>query len=161
MNRILLIISALFLFSILNSCDKKENIKIPVKENTQVDVDKLRAENHKRFLKKIRLKTNRLEICSYKLTGERMEDTTSVIRRINLVTSEKLNTFNNWFDTLKVGGYCCCPKTHYTMKLFDNNEILRIYKVDTTEIEGKAFIYDLSYQTNYIVNLKEWNNLIK
>ena len=47
------------------------------------------------------------------------------------------------------------------MKLYDNNKILRRYKVDTTEIEGKAFIFDLSYQTYYIVDLKDWNNFIK
>lgn|GEM_PF-6427589 len=161
MNRLSEIILTLALVSILSSCNKKESTTIPVKENTQIDVFKLKSENHKRFLKKIRLRTNRIEVCSYKLTGKRFEDTTKVIRRINLVTPEKLKTFNTWFDTLRVGGYCCCPKTHYTIKLFDKNKMLRIYNVDTTEIEGNAFIYDRSYQTNYIISLKNWNNWIE
>lgn len=159
MHRVVNII--LILFLILNSCEKKEDNLTPKKENTQVDVDKLKAENHKKFLKKIRLRTNRIEISSFKLTGKRIEDTTSAIKKINLVKSDKLKIFNTWFDTLKVGGYCCCPKTHYTIKLFNKNKMLRKYNVDTTEISGNALIYDISYQTSYVISLNDWRNLIE
>ena len=159
MKRLTQIISTILLITVLNSCNKKESVS--VKENTQKNVEKIRSDYHKNFLKKLRLKTNRVEICLYKLSGNEMEDTTSVLKKKNLVTLDKLKTFNMLFDTLKVGGYCCCPKTHYTMKLFDKDKMLKRYNVDTIEVKGSALIYDTSYQTSYIIDLKNWRNLIE
>ncbi|MEN9907853.1 MAG: hypothetical protein RLZZ540_994 [Bacteroidota bacterium] len=88
-----------------------------------------------------------------------MEDTTNVLTRKNLVTSDKLKTFNNLFDSLKNAGYCCCPKTHYTMKLFNKNKMLKRYNIDTIQLKGKALIFDTSFQTSYIIPLKDWHNL--
>ncbi len=165
MKRLSSIILTITFILILNSCNKNENIpgkeNIPVKENTSKNVYKIRSDYHKEFLKKIRLKTNRIEICSYKLSGNTMSDTTSVLKRKNLVNSEKLKAFNTLFDTLKVGGYCCCPKTHYTMKLFDKSKMLKRYNVDTIEVKDKVLIFDTSYQTSYIITLKDWRNLIE
>lgn len=159
MKRLAQIISTVVLISFLSSCTKKENI--PAKEIAPKNVEKIRADYHKNFLKKLRVKTNRIEVCSYKLSGNTMEDTASVLKRRNLITPKKLKAFNTLFDSLKVGGYCCCPKTHYTMKLFDKNKMLKRYNVDTVEVKGNALIYDTSYQTSYIVNLKDWHNLIE
>ena len=157
MKRLLHISTIIIL--ILGSCNKKE--KNPIKENTKNNVEKIHSDYHKNFLKKLRLKTNRIEIFSYKLRVNDMEDTTSVLKRKILITSDKLKVFNTIFDTLKVGGYCCCPKTHYTMKLFDKKKMLKRYNVDTIEVKGKALIYDTSYQTSYILTIKDWNNLIE
>jgi hypothetical protein len=151
MKRLSEIVSTIFLILILSSCNKKENPP----ENIQ----KISIDYHKNFLKKLRLKTNRVEICSYKLKGNTLEDTTSVLTMNNLVTSEKLKNFNTLFDSLKNGGYCCCSKTHYTLKLFNKNKMLKRYNVDTIEVKGKALIYDTSYQTSYIIALKDWHNL--
>lgn len=157
MKRLSQIVTSIFLIVILSSCDKKENI--PVKENTQQNIQKIRLDYHKFFLKKLRLKTTRVEICSYKLSGNTREDTTSVLIVRSLVASEKLKNFNALFDSLKNRGYCCCPKTHYTMRLFNKNKMLKRYNVDTIEVKGKALIYDTSYQTSYIITLKDWHNL--
>ena len=158
MKRLTQIIPTIVLISILGSCNQKENI--PVKEIAPKNVEKIRTDYHKNFLKKLRLKTNRVEICSYNLSGNTMEDTTSVLKTKNLITLEKLKSFNTLFDSLTVGGYCCCPKTHYTMKLFNKNKMLKRYNVDTVEVKGNALIFDTSYQTSYILNLKDWHNLI-
>ena len=165
MTRLKQFFTVIILIQILSSCSNKENIhvkeSIPAKENTYEKVEKIRADYHKNFLKKLRLKTNRIEICSYKLSGDERQDTTRVLKKNNLVALEKLKSFNVLFDTLKVGGYCCCPKTHYTMKLFDKDKMLKRYNVDTTEVKGQALIYDTSYQTSYIIALKDWRNLIE
>lgn len=159
MKRFIYIISTIIFILILNSCNKNENI--PVKENTSKKIEENNSNYHKIFLKKLRLKTNRIEICSYKLSGNTVEDTTSVLKHKKLITKEKLKAFNILFDTLKVGGYCCCPKTHYTMKLFDKNKMLKRFNVDTVEVKDKALIFDTSYQTSYIITLKDWRNFIE
>lgn len=159
MKRLLHIILTTIFILVLNSCNKKENI--PLKEITSNKIEENNSNYHKNFLKKLRLKTNRIEICSYSLSGNTSEDTTSVLKQKNIIMKEKLNAFNILFDTLKVGGYYCCPKTHFTIKLFDKNKMLKRYNVDTFEMKNKALIFDTSYQTSYIITLKDWRNLIE
>lgn len=159
MKRLLHIILTTIFILILNSCNKNKNI--PVKDITSKKIEENNSNYNTNFLKKLRLKTNRIEICSYSLSGNTSEDTTSVFEQKNIIMKEKLKAFNILFDTLKVGGYYCCPKTHYTMKLFDKNKMLKRFNVDTFEMKNKALIFDTSYQTSYIISLKDWRNLIE
>ena len=157
MIRFIKVISSIFLVLVLGSCDKKENI--PVKKNATKDYQKVRSDYHEKFFKNLRSKTDRVEICLYKLDGNTMSDTTNVLDAKNFVASDELNIFNTVFDTLKSNGYCCCPKTHYTMKLFNKNKMLKRYNVDTIQLKGKVLIYDTNYQTSYIIPLKVWHDL--
>ncbi|MCF6129097.1 hypothetical protein L1S35_05380 [Flavobacterium sp. AS60] len=162
MKRFAQIISTIFLILILSSCNKKENI--PAEKKAIMEYQKHRkfiSDYHTNFLKKLRLKTNRIEVCSYKLSGKTTQDTTKVLTTTNLVTLDKLKTFNTFFDSLKNHGYCCCLKTHYTMKLFNKNKMLKRYNVDTIQRKGKALIFDTDYQTSYVITLKDWHNLIE
>jgi len=158
MRKFVQIFTTIVLILILCSCDKKENNL--AKENATKDFQKIRSDFHENFLKNLRSKTNRVEICSYRLRNGILEDTTSILETKNLASSGKLKSFNILFDTLKNNGYCCCPKTHYTMRLFNENKMLKRYNIDTIQLKGKVIIFDTSFQTSYIFPLKDWNNLI-
>ncbi|SKC84394.1 hypothetical protein [Ohtaekwangia koreensis] len=91
----------------------------------------------------------------------------SVVRNLhdvvwtNTITdSKRIGKINHLFSSVKDGGYCCCMKTHYTMTFYKNNTELGVYSVDTTEIKDKIVLYGKSYQTSYIVELKDLHAII-
>ncbi|MEA9411471.1 hypothetical protein [Flavobacterium sp. PL02] len=143
-----------------SSCNKKNEVVKPKIEQDVKDQKHLVLDYHKNYFKKLRKETDRIEISLYKIKGYISQDTTKLVRLDRIVDTNKINTFDSWFDSTRNEGYCCCPKTHYIIDLYKQQKRLKRFNVDTLRVKDKAFIFDTSYQTSYIISLTVWNNFI-
>lgn len=98
----------------------------------------------------------------YKLeNSEVLEDTTKVIWKDEIISSKKRLAFDILLDSVKNGGYCCCPKTNFTISFYKKGKELKTYNVDTISNKDKALFFDKSYQTSYLISLKKWKEFLK
>ncbi len=98
----------------------------------------------------------------YKLDNpEVLEDTTKVIWKDEIISSKKRLAFDILLDSVKNGGYCCCPKTNFTISFYKKGKELKTYNVDTISNKDKALFFDKSYQTSYLISLKKWKEFLK
>ena len=89
-----------------------------------------------------------------------LEDLHKAIWKDTIKDLTKVKEFKNLFDSVKDGGYCCCMKTHYTISFYKDNTQLGLYYIDTTDIKDKIILFGQSYQTSYIIKLKDLNAII-
>ncbi|KFF09688.1 hypothetical protein [Flavobacterium hydatis] len=143
-----------------SSCNKKNEVVKPKIEQDVKDQKHLVLEYHKNHFKKLRNEMDRIEISLYKIKDDTRQDTTKLVRLDRILDKKKIKEFDSLFDSTKNEGYCCCPKTHYIIDLFKQQKRLKRFNVDTLRVKDKAFIFDTSYQTSYIIPLTVWNNFI-
>jgi len=111
---------------------------------------------------KIRYSSEMFIIKLYKLDNpEVLEDTTKVIWKDEIISSKKRLAFNILLDSVKNGGYCCCPKTNFTISFYKKGKELKKYNVDTISNKDKALFFDKSYQSSYLIPLKKWKEFLK
>jgi hypothetical protein len=84
----------------------------------------------------------------------------NVVWTNTIIDPERIEKFNYAFSSVKDRGYCCCMKTHYTVTFYKNNSELELYYIDTTEIKDKIVLFGGSYQTSYIIRLKDLQTII-
>ncbi len=98
----------------------------------------------------------------YKLDNpEVLQDMTKVIWKDEIISSKKKLAFDILFDSVKNGGYCCCPKTNFTITFYKKGKELKTYNVDTISNKDKTLFFDKSYQTSYLIPLKKWKEFLK
>ncbi|WP_409417381.1 hypothetical protein [Flavobacterium sp. PS2] len=143
-----------------SSCNKKNEVVKPKIEQDVKDQKHLVLDYHKNYFKKLRNEMDRIEISLYKIKDDTRQDTTKLVGLDRILDKKKINTFDSLFDSTKNEGYCCCPKTHYRIDLYKQQKRLKRFDVDTLKVKDKAFIFDTSYQTSYIIPLTVWNNFL-
>ncbi|QSB26584.1 hypothetical protein D0809_00450 [Flavobacterium circumlabens] len=142
-----------------SSCNKKDEVVKPKKEHNTNKRD-LVLHYHENYFKKLRKEMDKIEISLYKIKDTDSQDTTKLVRIDRILDVKKIKEFDSLFDSTRNGGYCCCPQTHYIIDLFKQKKRLKRFNVDTLRVKDKAFIFDTSYQTSYIIPLNVWNNFI-
>lgn len=75
-------------------------------------------------------------------------------------TKEQVKDFEIIFENAEKTGYCCCPKSSYTVHFFNGSQELDIFYVDTLELKDKVRIFETSYQYSYIVEKQKWKNFL-
>lgn len=74
---------------------------------------------------------------------------------------QKVNDFEIIFENAEKTGYCCCPKSSYTIHFLNQKEELNFFYVDTLEFKNKIRICEKSYQYSYIIDKQKWKEYLK
>lgn len=106
--------------------------------------------------------SNKLVFKLYDLGSDsnQIQNLDSVVWENIITDQEKIKRFNNLFAQVKNGGYCCCIKAHYTVSFYKDNKELGLYYIDTTDIKDKIILFGQSYQSSYIIKLKDLNEIL-
>lgn len=110
----------------------------------------------------ISFKSNKLLFKRYDLGADsnRIEDLNNVVWNGLITSPVKLAKFNALFSKAKNTGYYCCPKTHYTIAFYKDSTQLGLYSVDTSDYKDKVILFGQSFQTTYVINLKDFQSII-
>ena len=139
----------------INSCDSNDDANIISQSSPLIKkVDEF---------KQIRDSSNILVIKLYDLGSDSSlgQDLSNGIWQDSINDTKRIEDFGNLFKFVKNGGYCCCAKTHYTLKFYKNRNELDTYYVDTTDVLDKVTVFTSAYQNSYIISLKDFNSFIR
>lgn len=89
------------------------------------------------------------------------QDLSRGIWQDSITDIKRIAAFDSLFQSVKNGGYCCCAKTHYTLKFYKDTNELDTYYIDTTDVKDKVTVFTSAYQNSYIISLKEFNSFIR
>ena len=139
--------------SAINSCSSKDS---PVTVNKRIYVNSI-YDFHQ-----VSDSSNKLIFTRYDLGADSnlLQDLRKAIWKDTITDLGKVEKFKDLFDSVKNGGYCCCMKTHYTVSLYKDNTKLGLFYIDTTDIKDKIVLFGQSYQTSYIIKLKDLQAII-
>jgi hypothetical protein len=148
--KLLIFISITFLTT--SSCDVKDG-----STKNGRNISKYNDEFHQ-----MRSESNKLLIKRYDLgpDSNRIADLNNVVWKGLFTNAAKLEKFNTLFSEVKNTGYLCCPKTHYTIAFYKENTQLGLYSVDTTEYKDNVILFGPSFQTTYVIKLKDFQSII-
>jgi hypothetical protein len=106
--------------------------------------------------------SNKLVFKRYDLSADSnlLQDLDKVLWQDTINAQDKIKKFNKLFSFVENGGYCCCMKTHYTVSFFNDKDSLGTYYIDTADIKDKIVLFGQSYQTSYIIKLKDLHAII-
>ncbi|WP_427872662.1 hypothetical protein [Flavobacterium sp. MMS24-S5] len=76
-------------------------------------------------------------------------------------TKQKVKNFEAIFENAEKTGYCCCPKSSFTIHFLNQKEELDFFYVDTLEFKNKIRICEKSYQYSYIIDKQKWKEYLK
>lgn len=76
-------------------------------------------------------------------------------------TKQKVKNFEAIFENVVKTGYCCCPKSSFTIHFLNQKEELDFFYVDTLEFKTKIRICEKSYQYSYIIDKQKWKEYLK
>ncbi|WP_316785729.1 hypothetical protein [Pedobacter frigiditerrae] len=112
--------------------------------------------------KKVRDSSTRIVIKLYNIDehSNMMEDTSKAIWSNSIVNFNELKQFDHLFNSIKNGGYSCCPRTHYKLSFYQGKYKIMTYNVDTISRKNKALFFDNDFQTSYLISLEEWNKFL-
>lgn len=82
------------------------------------------------------------------------------IKEYKTDSKQQLKDFEAIFINSEKTGYCCCPKSSYSIHFFKNKKEIDFFYVDTLEFKNKVRICESSYQYSYIIYKEKWNNYI-
>lgn len=149
LNRTLFFRLFLLLICLNFACQKKE-------------IETTKRTKNQDFFNSIRDSSDKMVIKLYHLKNPKvMQDLKAVVWEKVVSTQTKLDLFDSMFNNEVSGGYCCCPDTHYNITFYHKEKKIRIYNVDTSMIKNKALVFDVSYQTPYLIPLNKWNDFVK
>ena len=153
-TKLLIFLTFAFFASLtLNSCSSKDN---SVVENKPIYV-KPKDKFHQTCDSSNKLIFTRYDIGP---DSHLLQDLDKTIWKNTITDLAKVEKFRNLFDSVKNGGYCCCMRTHYTVSFYKDNIELGLYYIDTTDIKDKIVLFGQSFQTSYIIKLKDLNSIL-
>jgi len=82
------------------------------------------------------------------------------IKEYKTYTKQQIKNFEAIFENAEKTGYCCCPKSSYSIHFFDYKEEIDFFYVDTLEFKNKVRICEKSYQYSYIIDKQKWKDYL-
>ncbi len=145
-------ILSLFLINYSYNIQNK-NINKPISATKK----KLKADK----FSEVRKNSDKIVIKFYQIKNpDTVEDLKNVVWRKSIIDNKKLIEFDSFFKNIKNGGYCCCPRTNYTITFYKNNSEIKTYNVDIENSEDKVLFFDRSYQSSYYIYVEKWNSFL-
>ncbi|OXB22538.1 hypothetical protein B0A80_15630 [Flavobacterium tructae] len=95
------------------------------------------------------------------LTNKRINvESYTPVKELKTVIKKQVENFETIFIKSEKTGYCCCPKSTYSIHFRNQKEELDFFYVDTLEFKNKIRIFEKSYQYSYIIEKQKWKNFI-
>lgn len=76
-------------------------------------------------------------------------------------TKQQVEDFEKIFVNAEKTGYCCCPRSSYSIHFLNKKEELDYFFIDTIELKNKVRIFEKSFQYSYIIEKQKWKNYLE
>ena len=137
---------------------------ISCQKNDQKTRDKLQIVEKPKPIdqfKQIRNNADKFVIKHYKLDKpDVLQNLSNVVWIDSIKSQNKIIAFNNLFDSIKNGGYCCCAKTNYSISFYKQDKEIQTYNVDIESEKNNVLFFDNSYQTSYRIPIVKWKKYL-